>query len=303
MIAINRIVCAVDFSEHSKHALEYAVAMGTYFDAQVTALHVYTAAPVVTTAPFGLEAMQVVQVQEIDREAVDAAARRFAEQVPSPAPITVRTVEGLKVADEVAVQAGVLDADILVIGSHGRSGFERLLIGSTADRILRKVKVPVMVVPPHAADRPGPQALPFKRILCAVDFSEGSLRALEYALHLAEEGDAHLTLLHAVELPPELHETLPMDVDVRSVRTAADQACRTRLERLVPEEARTYCTIETQVVEGKAHREILAAAEAHRADVIVMGVQGRGAVDVALFGSNTQSVLRGATCPVLTVRT
>lgn len=302
MIAIDRIVCAVDFSDHSKHALEYAVAMGTYYEARVIALHAYSAAPVVTTAPFGLEAMQVVGVQEVDREAIAAAARRFVELVPSPAAVDLRVVEALKVADEVVVQAGLLNADVLVIGSHGRSGFERLLIGSTADRILRKVRVPVLVVPPHAPGRPGPHALPFKRILCPIDFADSSVRALEYALHLAEEGDAHLTLLHAIELPPELHEALPMDVDIRGVRVAADEACRTRLDALVPEAARTYCTVETRVVEGKAHREILAAAEAMHADLIVMGVQGRGAVDVAIFGSNTQSVLRGAACPVLTVR-
>jgi nucleotide-binding universal stress UspA family protein len=302
-MAIDRIVCAVDFSDHSKHALEYAVAMGTYYEARVTALHVYSAVPVVTTAPFGLEAMQVVSLKQVDREAVDAAARRFVEQVPSPVAIDVRTVEGLNVADEVAVQAGLLDADLLVIGSHGRSGFERLLLGSTADRVLRKARTPVLVVPPHAAGHPGPQALPFKRILCPIDFSESSIRALEFALHLAEEGDAHLTLLHAIELPPELHEALPMDVDIRGVRMAAGEACKTRLEALVPEGARTYCTIETRVVEGKAHREILAAAAGLNADLIVMGVLGRGAVDVAIFGSNTQSVARGATCPVLTVRT
>jgi nucleotide-binding universal stress UspA family protein len=302
VIAIDRIVCAVDFSDHSKHALEYAVAMGTYYGAHVTALHVYSAAPIVTTAPFGLEAMQVVNLQQVDREAVDAAARRFVAQVPSPAAIDVRTVEGLKVADEVTVQTDLLNADLLVIGSHGRSGFERFLLGSTADRVLRKVRAPVLVVPPHAAGHPGPQGLPFKRILCPIDFSDSSVRALGFALHLAEEGDAHLTILHAIEVPPELHEALPMDVDIRGVRVAAADACKTRLDALVPEEARTYCTIETRVVEGKAHHEILQAAADLDADLIVMGVQGRGAVDVAVFGSNTQSVARGAVCPVLTVR-
>lgn len=302
MIAIDRIVCAVDFSEYSQRALEYAVALGTYFESRVTALHVYSLAPVVTTAPFGLEATQVVGIQEVDREAVDAATRRFVEQVPSANSVEVRVVGGLKVADEVAVQAGVLNADLLVVGSHGRSGVERLFIGSTADRILRKVGTPVLVVPPHAEGKPGPQALPFKRILCPIDFSDSSVRALEYALHLAEEGDAHLTLLHAIELPPELHETLPMDIDIRGVRAATESVCQTRLDALVPEEARTYCTVETRVVEGKAHREILTAADHLQSDLIVMGVQGRGAIDVAVFGSNTQAVARGATCPVLTVR-
>jgi nucleotide-binding universal stress UspA family protein len=302
VIAIHKIVCAVDFSESSRRALEYAVAIGAYYEAAVTALHVYDARPVVTSAPFGLEAMQVISVQDVDRDAVAAAAARFVAQVSTASGVEVRVTEGPRVADEVDVQAGLLAADLLVVGSHGRSGFERFLLGSTADRILRRSRRPVMVVPPHAGGEHGPAAMPFRRIICPVDFSESSLRALEYALQFAEEADARLTLLHAIELPPELHELLPIDTGVETVRTAAEQACRTRLDALVPTAARDYCTIEAHVVEGKAHRAILEAAAERDADLIVMGVMGRGALDVAVFGSNTQSVLRGARCPVLTVR-
>jgi nucleotide-binding universal stress UspA family protein len=303
VIAINRILCAVDFSDHSRHALECAVVMGSYYDARVTALHVFNAAPVVTTAPFGLEGIQVVGLEDVNREAVEAAARRFAELVPATPPVDVRVTEGLKVADEVLVQAQRLDADVIVVGSHGRSGVERLLLGSIADRILRKSRRPVLVVPPHADGSGGPLVMPFKRMLCPIDFGDSSIAALEYALHLAEEADGRLTLLHAIELPPELHELLPIDTAVVQMRSAAERTCRARLEALIPEGARTYCTIETRVVEGKAHREILAAAAAIDADLIVMGVHGRGAIDVAVFGSNTQSVVRSALCPVLTVRT
>ena len=302
MIAINKVLCAVDFSDCSRHALEYAVAIGAYYEATVTALHVYDARPVVTSAPFGLEAMQVISVEDVSREAVAAAAARFVAQVPAASGVAVRVTEGPKVADEVTVQANLLAADLLVVGSHGRSGFERFLLGSTADRILRQSRHPVLVVPPHAGDRQGPAPMPFRRILCPVDFSDSSIRALEFARQLAEEADARLTLLHVIELPPELHELLPIDTGVQGVRLAAAQTCQARLDALVPESARVYCTIETQVVEGKAHQCILAAAAERDADLIVMGVLGRGAVDVAVFGSNTQSVLRGAQCPVLTIR-
>ena len=220
MIAIDRILCAVDFSDHSRHALEYAAAMGAHYESAVTALHVFNAAPVVTTAPFGLEGVGVVGLQEVDREAIQAAAQRFVMQVSSAAPVDVRVTEGLKVADEVLVQADLFDADILVVGSHGRSGFERLLIGSTADRILRKSRWPVLVVPPHVA-HPSAPAIPFKRILCAIDFADSAMRAVEYAIQLAEETYGRLTLFHAIELPPELHEFLPIDTDVSRMRSAA----------------------------------------------------------------------------------
>jgi nucleotide-binding universal stress UspA family protein len=303
VITVNKILCAVDLSDYSHRALEYAVAMGAYYDATVTALHVCSVAPVVTPTPFGLEGMQVISLPAVDREAIAAAVRRFAAQVPAMSAVDVRVTDGLKVADEVLAQADLLAADIIVVGSHGRSGFERLLLGSTADRILRKSRRPVLVVPPRAGEGHGPPVVPFKRILCPVDFADSSSRALEYALQLAEEADAHLTLLHALELPPDLHELLPLTVDVPGLRSTAAAARHTRLEALVPQGARSYCTIDIRVVEGKAYRQILNLASETAADLIVMGVHGRGAVDVAVFGSNTQSVLRGAVCAVLTVRT
>jgi nucleotide-binding universal stress UspA family protein len=302
VIAIDQILCAVDFSDHSRHALDYASAIGAYYGARVTALHVVSPTPLVAPVPFGLEGMQVGGNQVVDRQAMEAAARHFVAQGSAGATIDVRVSEGPKVADEVLVQADRLDADIVVVGSHGRSGFERLLLGSIADRILRKSRRPVLVVPPHAASRPGAPAMPFKRILCPIDFADGSLRAIEYAVQLAEETDGLLILLHAIELPPEFHELLPIEADVPQFRSLAETACRARLDALVPEEASGYCTIQTKVVEGKAHQRVLAVAGEIDADLIVMGVQGRGAVDVALFGSNTQAVVRGATCPVLTVR-
>jgi nucleotide-binding universal stress UspA family protein len=77
---------------------------------------------------------------------------------------------------------------------------------------------------------------------------------------------------------------------------------RQRLRALVAEEPRTWCDIRDEVVAGRAHREILRLAEARPADLIVLGAQGRGGLGLALFGSTTQQVVRGASCPVLTVR-
>jgi len=86
------------------------------------------------------------------------------------------------------------------------------------------------------------------------------------------------------------------------VQADAEGRARDRLLALVPEQARTYCTVETAVVEGSPHREILRQAAERSADLIVMGVRGRGAIDLAVFGSTTQQVMRAATCPVLVVR-
>ena len=142
-----------------------------------------------------------------------------------------------------------------------------------------------------------------RRILCPIDFSESSLDALAYALSLAEEADARLTLLHVVELPLVLsQEPLALEVDLTRIREAGVADARRRLHALIPEHARAYCTVETTVVEGRSHVEILRQAAEQQSDLIVMGVHGRGVVDRLIFGSTTHHVIRAAPCPVLCVR-
>jgi nucleotide-binding universal stress UspA family protein len=136
-----------------------------------------------------------------------------------------------------------------------------------------------------------------------VDFSEASLDALAYAINMAQESDAQLTLLHVVEFSPPLSEAPLMPApDVSRVREAAAADARRRLHALIPESARSYCTVETTVVEGRAYRDIHRHATEQQCDLIVMGVHGRGALDLLVFGSTTHHVIRASTCPVLIVR-
>jgi universal stress protein A len=143
----------------------------------------------------------------------------------------------------------------------------------------------------------------FKTIVCPLDFSPSSVRALEYGLSLAKEADARLLVLHVSEWAIE--DALAGEAAHFSVseyqRRAKDDAME-RLNTLIPLEARAWCTPELIVTSGRAYREILRVAGEAGAELIVMGVQGRGAVDLALFGSTTNQVLRAAPCPVLTIR-
>jgi CPA2 family monovalent cation:H+ antiporter-2 len=157
----------------------------------------------------------------------------------------------------------------------------------------------VLTVPPRAR---ATSTLPFKRILCPVDFSPASVDALQFALSLAQEGDASLTLLHTLEWPDDA----PLPLSGLSLpaytRDREDEALR-RLQGLVPDSSRLWCRPIERIAHGKAYREILGVAAEDNVDLIVMGVQGRNALDVMLFGSTTNQVVRRATCPVLTVRT
>jgi universal stress protein A len=159
-----------------------------------------------------------------------------------------------------------------------------------------------MVVPRGApdAERGGP--VRFGRILCPVDFSEGSLTALTFALSIAQEADARLSVMHAIEIPPELAEDpISPNFDVDAIHAGARAIRLQRLRELVPASARAYCTVETIVCEGAAYDQILKVATEQASDLIVMGVQGRGALNLVVFGSNTVRVTRAATCPVLVV--
>jgi nucleotide-binding universal stress UspA family protein len=193
------------------------------------------------------------------------------------------------------------------MGTHGRSGFERLVLGSVTEKVLRKATCPVLSVPRRVKDAvPLPPVL-FKSILCATDFSDCATHALRYAMSLAQEADARLTVLHVLELLPELpYSSLdavrawPQHVTEYAAEVEKDR--RERLRAAVPESVRAYCAVETVLANGTPYRETLRVAAEQHSDLIVVGIHGRSATDLLFFGSTAQHVVRQSTCPVLTLR-
>jgi len=294
MISISHILCPIDYSEISHHALAQAAAIARWYEARLTVLYVFPNLPTMD-APLLLN--------EGDRERLMSQMREFASGVPSTVALDFRLQEAGFVHEEIVKQIEATQADVLVLGTHGRSGFQRLFLGSVSEKVIRKVTCPTVIVPPRAPDAAVDARVRFHRILCPVDFSESSLDALTYAINFAEEADARLTLLHVIELPQALsEEPTAIDVDMPRIREEAVARARQRLNGLIPEQASTYCTPEVTVVEGRAYREILRQAMEGRSDLIVMGVHGRGALDLLVFGSTTHHVIRASTCPVLIIR-
>lgn len=303
VIEINRILCPVDFSECSDHALDCAVAMAAWYGAGVTALHVFANWPIANMIPsLGPTVVEAISLRERDRNDLMRELRHAAAHERHDVKIDVLLREATDIHCEILHQAHELSADVIVMGSHGRSGFERLLVGSMTEKVLRKAECPVMVVPRRVGEAQS-RRVQFKRILCPVDFADSSLGAVTYALSLAEEADAHLTLCHAIELPPELRESpMATGFNVAAVRATTEAACMQRLRALVPDSVKSYCTVDTAVAEGQSSCEILRLARERKSDIIVMGVHGRGAVDLMVFGSTTREVIQEAACPVLTIR-
>ncbi|HEY8537138.1 MAG TPA: universal stress protein [Vicinamibacterales bacterium] len=301
MVKLERILCPVDLSSTSRRALAHAAVIARWYEARLIVLHVFNAA-----APFPAAGAEFIGhtapiPTPVSGDQVLEEVRRFVEPVVSggPAPeIVVRDGQAVK---QIVEQAGHLRADLLVIGTHGRSGFERFMLGSVTEKVVRKASCPVLTVPP--AERADTEHAIFKTILCPVDFSPGTDRAVAYALSLAQEADARLILLHVVESsldPVQARETAHFTVPEYD-RYRREQAAE-QLKVLVPANARDWCTPVEMVTSGKPHHEILRVAEQENAELIVMGVHSRGIVDLALFGSTTNAVIRSADCPVLTLR-
>jgi nucleotide-binding universal stress UspA family protein len=296
MVEIHRILCPVDLSEFSRHALDHALALAKWYEAQITVLYVSGAPPL---PPLTDMRADVPVVPPLQPDVVADDVRRFCGLLTTAAggPADVVVKEG-NAAKEIVQEAE--RGDLVVMGTHGRSGFERLFLGSVTEKVLRTTHVPVLTVPPPV-ERPA--SVLYKTILCPIEFSPASTRALEYALSLAEETDARLILLHVVEgALEEPHFGAMGHLSVREFYRYLEEDAMARLKAAVPEEARVWCRPDERVVSGKAYRRILQVAADEDAELIVMGVHGIGVLHHRLFGSTTHHIIREAGCPVLTLR-
>jgi nucleotide-binding universal stress UspA family protein len=303
MIEIRQILCPIDFSEFSRHALDHATTIARRYDSTITVFNVCALVPSAAFAP-GTPMLPASVPTPGDLDALLASMKRFVEtEIGMTAPLRFEIGEG-DAAAEILHRASALPSDLIVMGTHGRSGFERVVLGSVTEKVIHKATCPVLTVPRPMADVvPVSQKL-FTRILCGIDFSDASLRALEYALSLAEDQDSQLTLVHVVEVMPAPQSDAAGNVEARALDAyvaAAAQARAEQLQRIVPDNVRTSRPVERRLAIGKAHHELLRVAAASGSDVIVLGAHGFGITQL-LFGSTAHQVVRQARCPVLTIR-
>ena len=302
MTKIRHILCPVDLSDPSLRALQHASALAGWYESSLTALYVDTTLPIEGASDFEDFAIAPSAVVEAGRSTTAARdLRTFVGRASCRTAVNAVVEESSSIDTAILESARRLSADLIVMGTHGRLGVQRLLLGSVAEKVLRSSPCPVMVVPPH--DSVLPSTVSFTHIVCAMDFSESSLAGLRWALSLAEEADAHLSLLHVIEVPPELRvSAIVADRNLDELRAAFDADTLARLRSLIPAHAAEFCSVETATAQGAAGHAILQFAAERKADLIVMGAQGHGPLERWIFGSKTRDVVSGATCPVLTVR-
>lgn len=303
-MTLTRVLCPIDFSEASTHALEQAVVLARAAGAAITVLHVYLS----MLPPTGVTTMDGATEDTLDPMLLERWRERAAAQAQvvrdAGVPLDI-VVAGGQPVDVILEHAAAINADLVVVGTHGTSGVQHLMLGSVTEKLLRRARCPVLTVPPRMHEA---RLTPFARVLCAVDFSECSLVAANAASALARDAGGMLTLLHVIEWP--WHEPpVPTFEGMPPAQVAALMEYRRYLETGAIERLHVVAAsldpsidIVSRVRFGKPWVETLEAAESEQADAIVLGVQGRSAISLGFFGSTTNHVVRAARCPVLTLR-
>jgi nucleotide-binding universal stress UspA family protein len=297
MIRFERILCPTDFSRFSFRAADYAVALARHYDGEVHFLHVI---PQVLMHPdqYPYLAQPVLPDPEVRERALERLDAFVALSRAEGVRTRFSLAEGAPVGS--ILSAATSDSsDLICLGTHGREGVERLVLGSVAEKVLRKSSCPVLTVSQGREERTS-QPAAFESILCAVDFSTLSLKAVEYCLSLAQEAGGRLVLFNAIEWVPD-EPLWESTATLAEYRAQMEEEVRKRLSEIVPADVRNWCEVDTVVRSGKPYREILSVAGDSKIDLIVMGVRGRNPLDVMLFGSTAQHVVRHAVCPVLTI--
>ena len=279
------ILFATDFSTAAAQAIPFIKKIARHFESNLVALHVRP--PVVNpmtqpgTWPVDLEAAKVFD-KEHREELLDTFAGINTEVVIEEGDIQSHL--------EKAIQK--YNTDLVIIGTRGRTGLVKVLLGSVAEEIFRTVPCPVLTVGPHSEARKAD----IREILFATDFASEAPAAAAYAISLAQEFQARLTLLHVV---PE-----PKPGDLVSWSNVQESS-KNLLHKLVPPEAEAWCKPEYFVERGDPGQRILDLANVRAVDLIILGAQPEKGVKGAathLPIATAHKVVAHANCPVLTVR-
>jgi nucleotide-binding universal stress UspA family protein len=289
-LTLRNILFLTDFSEPSEVASPFVMALAREYGAKAYALHV------LTPGAFAYVRSEADSARTDDLEKAAQAQMLRVDSQFSGLDHETMIVRGESVWSVVEQVLRDCQMGLLVVGTHGRTGAMKLLLGSVAEEIFRRASVPVLTIGPlvrtgtHSGGR-------FHRVLLATDFTPEARAATPYAISIAHEHRAKLLLLHVMRNPePKKSERKAQD----SVANVMHQ-----LHEIVPEQAELWCRPEVTVRFGKPAERILEAAQEHDADLIILGVRdaaGRLGAATHLERTTAHKVVAHAACPVLTVR-
>lgn len=299
--SVKNVLFATDFSATSEAALPYAAAICRHFGSTLHAVHVLSdASLLMMTGGVDYVSMGTIY-DDAHAEANEKLDRISARLEGIPHRNYVRHGQVWKNLLTIAEDNNV---DLTVVGTHGRTGLGKLLLGSVAEDILRHASCPVLTVGPKVSGHPrladfhnrgrdlAPLELELRQILFATNFGRNAAFAAQQAASLAQEFRARLTLMHVIEDYAGLgSQPGPIEENLR------------RLQALIPANVSLQYSPETLLDFGTAHERILKAADDQEADMIVLSAHPSAEVGTThLPWSAAHHVLAEAHCPVLTIR-
>ncbi len=301
-IAPKKIMCAVDFSEHTGQVLTTGSGLAKEFGSQLIVCHVLSNVVLVSSA--GQAYIVARRIEEEQRQEVETRMENLKELLDIPFQPLVLSGHPATVLTQTALEEKV---DLVIAATHGRAGINRFLVGSVTDRLVKTLACPLMVLPPGGPSDQDVRRLQINRILVGCDFSRDSALAFNYGLSLAQEFQADLFLAHVIRFPDRLEfisagndgQAMPgYDRPVTGTLARIEQ----KLFEMVPEDCRNWCTPITAVLEGEPWSELIRFSKQENVDLIVLGIHGRSLLEQFLVGSTTDRVIGRGKCPVLAVR-
>ena len=284
-VSVGMILLATDFSSASEKAASYAKALARRFSSTVELAHVFDPC-LVTTHEEGSIGLAIDERRN-SNESLESLRDDF---VSSGIETWTVLSEGHRAASELLRIAKEQCVDLIVTGTRSKSGVEGLMLGSTAEQIIRNAECMVLTVGPKAKaveDTP----LTFRNIVYATDFTSSARKAAIYALSFAEDSGAHLYLCHVIG-PQE---------PTAAGQEFSEGAFQRALKKMIPESAYDWCDPECVVEHGYAGEAILKLAERVQADLIVLGTRKASFLLTHIERGLTPELLAQATCPVMTI--
>lgn len=295
MLNIRRVLFPTDFTDGSKQAFPQAAYLADWHDAELHILNV--------TGRHRHDYEKTKEHFPISVDTLTEWLRRPSEAIEganwpdlSALSVTQKQVESAAAADRIVAYTEEEDIDLVVMGTHGRRGLNRMLFGSVTEEVVRKAPCPVFTVRAGADVAPNRAV---RRILVPVDFSDASEEAVLHAKEIAFTYGAEIDLLHVVEEPfyPPPYGLDPIDFPTEEVLERVE----TQLADLAREEI-GYEHVMVQATTGSPPHEILEYVDENEIDLVVIATHGRTGLDRVLLGSVTERVLRQSPTPVFVVK-
>jgi nucleotide-binding universal stress UspA family protein len=283
ILGLKRLLVATDLSSRAEKAIARAVQLAEQHSGTLSVLHILT----------GASGHETERPQIVSRIEKDLRRKLEALSLKRTALASVRVLSGTPFV-EIIRQGREEAADLIVVGAHGKDFMKDLLLGTTAEKIVRKGDRSVLVVKQAAQSS-------YRRVLVGVDFSDNCRHALELALRLAPQAEFHALHVYA-GVEGMLRRAGVTDSEIVPYQREVAKEARQRMEVFIRSIDRRRKPIRREVWNGRAGREITTIARRQRADLVAVGTAGRTGIPYILLGSVAEHVMREARCDVLVVR-